>query len=234
MNNSNIGYIVMPIGLTIEQREVYTYLYEKCNFQDMTVEYTVSQIVVDSDKRLNLTPMKVRTILKKFLLNGYIVDIHKGSKGNPSTLKIITIKQQLNNNNITNKIAQPSQLQEVSNNNVTTKQQIINNPIKEKEKENIYSENMANAIKRYPGKKIKSVRDRKLPKLIKQYGEEQIIKCIDRYSNECKSKDKQFILQESTFWNGRYEDYLDENYLDKQEPTKTIRREEMKMTFRDL
>lgn len=92
--------------------------------------------------------MKVRTILKKFLLNGYIVDIHKGSKGNPSTLKIITIKQQLNNNNITNKIAQPSQLQEVSNNNVTNKQQIYNNPIKEKEKENnIYSENMASAIK---------------------------------------------------------------------------------------
>lgn len=105
---------------------------------------------------------------------------------------------------------------------------------KNKIKENIYSENMANAIKRYPGKKIKSVRDRKLPKLIKQYGEEQIIRCIDRYLEECKSKDKQYILNESTFWNERYIDYLDENYLDKQEPTKTINREGLKMKFYDL
>lgn len=223
MDNSNIGYIVMPMGLTIEQREVYTYLYEKCNFQDMTVKYTVSQIVADTDKRLNITTRRVRTILKNFLLNGYIVDIHKGSKGNPSTLKIVTIKRQLSDNNMTIKIAQPSQLKGVSDNNMTIKRQLNDNPIKEKEKENnIYSENMTNAIKRYPGKKIKSVRDRKLPKLIKQYGEEQIIKCIDRYFEECKGKDKQYILNESTFWNGRYMDYLDENYKSEEKPKRRL------------
>lgn len=196
MNNSNIGYIVMPMGLTIEQREVYTYLYEKCNFQDMTVEYTVSQIVVDSDKRLNLTPMKVRTILKKFLLNGYIVDIHKGSKGNPSTLKIITIKQQLNNNNITNKIAQPSQLQEVSNNNVTNKQQIYNNPIKEKEKENniyiskdiLVPKDLEPIVQKWNSlnlSKINSIKNNRLKMLkarIKDYGIDKVLEAIDNIS----------------------------------------------------
>ena len=75
---------------------------------------------------------------------------------------------------------------------------------------------------RYPGKKIKSVRDKKLPKLIKQYGEEQIIRCIDRYFEECKGKDKQYILNESTFWNGRYMDYLDENYKSEEKPKRRL------------
>ena len=79
---------------------------------------------------------------------------------------------------------------------------------KSKIKENIYSD----LIKKYPGKKIKSVRDNKLPKVLKEYSIEEIERCITRYAEECKGKDKQFILNESTFWNGRYVDYLDENF----------------------
>lgn len=79
---------------------------------------------------------------------------------------------------------------------------------KKKIKENIYSD----LIKKYPGKKIKSVRDNKLPKILKEYSIEEIERCITRYAEECKGKDKQFILNESTFWNGRYVDYLDENF----------------------
>jgi hypothetical protein len=64
----------------------------------------------------------------------------------------------------------------------------------------------------YPGKKIKAIRDKKLPGIIKQYGDDQIIRCVKRYADECKGKEKQYILNESTFWNGRYIDYLDDNY----------------------
>ena len=79
---------------------------------------------------------------------------------------------------------------------------------KKKIKENIYSD----LIKKYPGKKIKSVRDKKLPKILKEYSIEEIERCINRYAEECKGRDKKFILNESTFWNGRYVDYLDENF----------------------
>lgn len=240
MNNSNTGYMVIPMGLTIEQREVYTYLYARCNFQDMTVKYTVSQIVASADKRLNITTKKVRNILKILSSNGYITDIFKGSKGKPSILKITKLLDceranngQIKGNYRANKIAQPSHLEEVKDNYRANNGQIKGNPIKEKEN-NIYSENILKAIAKYPGKKVKSVRDKKLPSLIKKYSEEQIIRCIDRYLEECKGKDKQYILNESTFWNGRYEDYLDENYLDKQEPTKTIRREDRKMKFYEV
>lgn len=74
--------------------------------------------------------------------------------------------------------------------------------------ENIYSD----LIKKYPGRKVKSVRDRKLPKILKEYSIEEIERCINRYAEECKGRDKKFILNESTFWNGRYVDYLDENF----------------------
>lgn len=87
--------------------------------------------------------------------------------------------------------------------NVPTKRKI-----KENIKENIYSD----LIKNYPGKKIKAVRDKKLPKILKEYSIEEIERCITRYAEECKGRDKKFILNESTFWNGRYVDYLDENF----------------------
>lgn len=255
MDNSKVGYIVMPMDLTEKQNLIYTQMYKKCNFKDMAVKYTFEQLANDI-KIIKLDKHSVRREINKMVEKGYLTILKKGTKGNATVFKINKIADLNCNEYATNTNSTATNVQQKCNlkasNNATSSdidelksneyatnmQQKCNKcatPTKEKEKENnIYSENMANAIKRYPGKKIKSVRDRKLPRLIKQYGEEQIIKCIDRYCNECKGKDKQYILNESTFWNGRYEDYLDENYLDKQEPTKIVRREEMKMTFRDL
>ncbi len=83
---------------------------------------------------------------------------------------------------------------------------------KEKLKEsNLYDDFVKELLASYPGTKTKSVRDKKLPKIIKQYGEEEVTRCVKRYANSVKGKDKQYILNESTFWNGRYIDFLDEN-----------------------
>ncbi|MFQ7000597.1 MAG: hypothetical protein ACLRRH_04540 [Clostridium sp.] len=237
MNNSNTGYMVIPMDLTERQALIYMQMYKRCNFQDMTVKYTTSQLKCDI-RIIDIDRNAIDRDIKKMVEKGYLKVLIQGRRGNPTTYEIVK-KRELSENNMRTKRelkhSNNEGLSYDSENNMRTKRELSENPIKEKEKENnIYSENILKAIAKYPGKKVKSVRDRKLPKLIKKYGEEQIIKCIDRYFNECKSKDKQFILQESTFWNGRYEDYLDENYLDKQEPTKIIRREEMKMTFRDL
>lgn len=174
------GYVVIPKGLTIEQREVFVYLYEKCNFKDMTVEYTVANIVADIDKRLELTTMKVRTILKNFISKGYIVNILRGAKGKPSVLKIITIKQQLSNNYITNKNVQPSHLKEVCNNNITPIQQLSNNSIKEKEKETIYSH--WNSKKIIVHKKMTSEIVKAIDKALKNYSVNEIVQAINNYS----------------------------------------------------
>lgn len=225
MDNSNIGYMVIPIDLTERQALIYMQMYKRCNFQNMTVKYTTSQLKCDI-RIIDIDRSAIDRDIKKMIEKGYLKVLIQGRRGNPTTYEIVK-KRELSENNMRTKRelkhSNNEGLSYDSENNMRTKRELSENPIKEKEKENnIYSENMTNAIKRYPGKKIKSVRDRKLPKLIKQYGEEQIIKCIDRYSNECKGRDKQFILQESTFWNGRYMDYLDENYKSEEKPKRRL------------
>ena len=107
--------------------------------------------------------------------------------------------------------------QQMNNKRTTNEQQMntnknIKNNKNNKNNNNIYSESLIKKIMSYPGKKTKDTRDKKLPQLIKKYGEEQIIRCIERYSEEVKGREKRYILNESTFWNGRYVDYLDVNY----------------------
>lgn len=79
----------------------------------------------------------------------------------------------------------------------------------------------------YPLKKGKANAIKKIPKLLKEYGKEQIVRCIERYIEEIKkdNKSKEFILHGSTFFNGRYMDYLDCNY---QEDIITKHKEEPK------
>lgn len=73
--------------------------------------------------------------------------------------------------------------------------------------------------KLFPGTKTKAAAMNKLPKIVKEYGEEQIIRTVERYIQfvNNKRKNEQPNLQymnESTFWNGRYMDFLDSEYQD--------------------
>ena len=69
----------------------------------------------------------------------------------------------------------------------------------------------------------------KLPKLIDKFGKDQIIRCVERYSRyvqEERQKGFQTLRykNESTFWNGGYMDYLDDNYKETQIEEQIIRR----------
>lgn len=121
---------------------------------------------------------------------------------------------------------------EVTNDQQSTNKELTTNK-NERIKEYIYSDSFTETLKLYPGKKVKSIRDKKLPNIVNEYGEEQIIRCIERYANEVKGKDKQFILNESTFWNGRFKDYLDKDFQD-EEIKKPKEKFEPKFVFRDL
>ena len=46
---------------------------------------------------------------------------------------------------------------------------------------------------------------------------DEFIRCIERYNNETRSKETQYLQYGSTFWNSGYVDYLDENYVDETE-----------------
>lgn len=77
---------------------------------------------------------------------------------------------------------------------------------------NLYIEQMDQLWKAYPNKKGKDAAYKKIPKLLKKYSFDELMRCIERYAKETQGKDKQYIKQGSTFFNSGYVDYLDENY----------------------
>jgi hypothetical protein len=76
------------------------------------------------------------------------------------------------------------------------------------------SDMVESIYKSYPRKEGKSEAIKRIPKLIKEHGMEQIQRCIDRYKDKLKSEGtpKKYTLQAGTFFGGKYMDYLDENY----------------------
>ena len=204
------NYFITLQAFTLEEYEIWKQLNKHCNYETNVTGYTVNQLVVNSDKRLNLTTQKVRTILKKFEKEGYIKFISSGSKGKESTLKI-TIKQQLFNNNATNKSEQLQQIeddkQQQSNNNVTTLS-------KKKEKDN----NIYSLVIDYLNKKAstnyrastKNTQSFINARVKEGYTVEDFKKVIDSKSREWLGTDFEKYLRPSTLFGTKFENYLNE------------------------
>ena len=87
----------------------------------------------------------------------------------------------------------------------------INDTMKKKlEKEKQIENDIEEIWKAYPLKKGKSASMVKLKKILLKYSKEEILKCIERYKGEVTNE--MYYMHGSTFFNGRYEDYLDKNY----------------------
>ena len=205
------GFVIIDEkDMTLDEREVLVLLYRHMDFDTNIAGYTVNQLVVNSDKRLNLTTQKVRTILKKLEKEGYIELLTSGSKGKESTLKI-TIKQQLFNNNVTNKSEQLQQVeggkQQQSNNNVTTLSK------KKENNNNIYSlvidylNKKANTNYRASTKNTQSFINARVSE---GYTVEDFKKVIDSKSKEWLNTDFEKYLRPATLFGTKFENYLNE------------------------
>ena len=213
-------YGLIPIDqkdMNIYEREILILLYRYSNFNTNITGYTVGQLVASSDKVLGLTTQKVRTILKNLEKKGYIEFLTSGSKGKESTLKI-TIKQQLFNNNVTNKSEQLQQVeggkQQQSNNNVTTLS-------KKKEKDN----NIYSLVIDYLNKKAstnyrastKNTQSFINARVKEGYAVEDFKKVIDSKSREWLGTDFEKYLRPATLFGTKFENYLNE--ANKKTPT---------------
>lgn len=205
------GFVIIDEkDMTLDEREVLVLLYRHMDFDTNIAGYTVNQLVVNSDKRLNLTTQKVRTILKKLEKEGYIELLTSGSKGKESTLKI-TIKQQLFNNNVTNKSEQLQQIeddkQQQSNNNVTTLSK------KKENNNNIYSlvidylNKKASTNYRASTKNTQSFINARVKE---GYAVEDFKKVIDSKSREWLGTDFEKYLRPATLFGTKFENYLNE------------------------
>ena len=212
------GFVIIDEkDMTLDEREVLVLLYRHMDFDTNIAGYTVNQLVVNSDKRLNLTTQKVRTILKKLEKEGYIELLTSGSKGKESTLKI-TIKQQLFNNNVTNKSEQLQQIkgdkQQQSNNNVTTLSK------KKENNNNIYSlvidylNKKASTNYRASTKNTQSFINARVSE---GYTIEDFKKVIDSKSREWLNTDFEKYLRPATLFGTKFENYLNE--ANKKTPT---------------
>jgi uncharacterized phage protein (TIGR02220 family) len=210
-------YFITLQSFTLEEYDIWKQLNKHCNYDTNIAGYTVNQLVVNSDERLNLTTKKVRNILKKFEKEGYIQFVSSGSKGKESTLKI-TIKQQLFNNNATNKTEELQQVegneQQQSNNNVTTLSK------KKKKDNNIYSlvvdylNIKANTSYRINTKNTQSLINARVKE---GFTVEDFKKVIDSKSNEWLNTDFEKYLRPATLFGGKFENYLNE--ANKKAPT---------------
>jgi len=172
---NNIGYIVAPMGLTERQILIYQKLYEKCNFADMTVKYTIEQLSCD----IKITDIPIKTIYKNIQImieKGYLKVIQKASKGNAPIYRIIPL------NELLEKMGEPKVSQE------RTKGEPKVSPIKEKEKEkdnNIYSH--WNSKKIIVHKSLTKDMEKVIEKALKKYSDNEIVQAIDTYSEILES-----------------------------------------------
>ena len=214
-------YFIALDEMTLEEIDIWRLLCRYSNYDTDVAGYTINQLVVNSDKRLNLTTQKVRTILKKFEKQGYIEFLSSGSKGKESTLKL-TIKQQLFNNNVTNKTEQLQQVEDLGNNNLTTNQQQSNNTTKKKEKDN---NNIYSLVIDYLNRKAstnyrsttKNTQGFINARLKEGYTVEDFKKVIDSKSKEWLNTDFEKYLRPATLFGTKFENYLNE--ANKKEPT---------------
>ena len=203
-------YFIALDEMTLDEIEIWRLLCRYSNYDTDVAGYTVNQLVIGADKRLNLTTQKVRTILKKFEKEGYIQFVSSGSKGKESTLKL-TIKQQLFNNNVTNKNEELQQVEDIkqqqSNNNLTTLS-------KKKEKDNnIYSlvidylNSKANTKFRSSTKNTQSYINARVRE---GYKLEDFIIVIDTKCDDWLGTDWERYLRPATLFGTKFENYLNE------------------------
>ena len=196
-------YFIALDTMSIDELEIWRLLYRYSDYETGITGYTINQLVIGADKRLNLTTQKVRTILKKFEKQGYIKFLTSGSKGKESTL-LITLKQQLFNNNETNKPKQNKQVK-------ASTQQQTNNTTKNN---NIYSividylNTKANTNYRYTTKGTQSLINARLNE---GYTVEDFKKVIDIKVDNWSNTEWEKYLRPTTLFGNKFENYLNEN-----------------------
>lgn len=189
-------------------------------------EFEISlRIIKDT---FNISDKKARGLIKRFVEDEIIMLKRKGnSSSNKSIYIYLSVLENIEENEGIVKDTVGSQL----GHSKTLKNELIesdkghsedivkgivrNNSKKEYKKtikKEIYTSQCDELWKLYPNKKGRQKAYKKIAKLLEEYLLEELKRSVERYSKEVEGKNRQYIQHGSTFFNGGYVDYLDENF----------------------
>ena len=234
MNQKEVlrNYFNIPSSLNNDEVLVYFHLCRSTNFTKDVYEGREKFECFCSKRTLsNDTGMgdkKVLATLKLLEEKGYIKLISKGKPPKtPSKYKMIYAESIKKMEPLEEPLKEPLKepFKSIEKSSFTSNKEPLEEPLKEPLKEppskdiskdkSKYSVNDIEELwKLYPRKTDKKKAFEKIKKLLSEYSKEELVRCIQRYSKEVQGTDKKFILMGSTFFNGRYADYLDSNYND--------------------
>lgn len=222
------------------EHKFYDYLIKKENYSRLKglpigqVEITVRILAKD----IEVSEKVARRLIKQFTEDDFIELIKKANSKKESSIYILktyaekgtvedtvedTVRTQLNENIAIVEDTKGHGLDTVEGTvEGTSKIDNINRIKNNNIPQNKFEQECDSIWNIYPNKKGKSKAYKKLPKLIKNHGYEQIKRCVERYSLEVQGKDKQYIKHGDTFFNGAYMDYLDNNYIEPVKEQKTV------------
>lgn len=208
----------------VMKKENYTRLENHLN----RGEFELSIRVVAKD--FGITKYRAEKLIKEFVQYDLIKPIKKGSDKDKKSIYFNcifsdsvsdsnqTVNETVNHSNINGlEIDNRTVVQTV---NQTVNQNSKKELIKKNYKKEIYSASSEALWKLYPHKKNKAKAMLKIPKLISEYGYEQIEQCIKRYIEYVESERKNGFSNLNfqggdRFFGSTYVDYLDENYQEK-------------------
>lgn len=188
------------------EHRFYDYLIRKENYSRLKglpigqVDITVRTVAKD----IEVTEKVARRLINQFIKDGFIELIRKANSKKESSIYILKTytENDAKKGTVEGTVEGTPKINNIINNK--------NNNIVQ----NDFAHECDLVWKIYPNKKGKAKAYKKLPKLIKKYGYEQVKRCVERYSLEVKETDKQYIKHGDTFFNGAYIDYLDNNYIE--------------------
>ena len=206
-------YMNAPLKLTERQLLIYFYLYKKCDFDNMEVKVTTSQIVTGV-KIIDLTDRIVNTELKKMIEAGFLKLVKKGSKGNFSIYKIIKTNEMMVTNAYVISNLKDSNSNGLRDDKVTKAYVIgISNTMNNEKENNIYSEiikylnEKANTNYRPSTKNTQSFINARLKE---GFMVEDFKKVIDVKVKNWIGTDFEKYLRPATLFGTKFENYLNE------------------------
>ena len=235
----SIHYNEKYLKMSVEAKYLYMLMYDRNKISitnnwvddngDIYIYFSIENIC----KELNIKDQKAQKLKKELMNHELIKEVRQGlNKPNKIYVQVCDSnadESRTSENHYSGivKITNQEKWKSLSNNN-----NINNN-----KNNNIYSQNESDdkhlvskgdskkqleqdieeIRKHYKGTKTKAVAVKKLPKLIKDYGKEQLIRAIERYNKYVDEERRKGFKtlkykNESTFWNGGFIDYLDDEY----------------------